>query len=204
VVDDIHSYGDGIATAFGFSPNLVNSLRINTQNTWEKFRRMVGIYTARWFVNASGLNEHITYLDNINRPEVGKQRPMWYAWYAQTYAEQYTNLRDSLTKLIDPTVTQTNSLLQCGSFSLADFWQFTYTLKLTGDDIGVDASVSLASKAEVFAAFGLKTGTTPPPPPPPPPDPTAVTRAEFDALTARVATLESKAVNHVHMKGTPV
>lgn len=187
------------------APNLVKSLNINTDNTWKKFKRMVGIYTARWFINATSLTEHTTYLDNINRPDVGKQRPMWYAWYAQTYAEQYTNLRDSLTKLIDPTVAQINSLLQCGSYSLADLWQYTYTLKLTGDDIGVDANVSLGTKAQFFDAFGLKTEVTPPPPPPPPP-PSGdyVTRAEFDALVAEVDTRLDWLDKHTHTTGGPV
>lgn len=176
--------------------NLVRSLQENTANTYRKFRRMVGIYTARWFINKYALSEHITYLDNINKPEsmggAGKQRPMWYAWYAQTFSKTYTNLQDSLSDLLVPTTDQTNKLLQCGSYSLADLWQFTATLKLAGgmngggnDTVGVDASVSLGTLSEVCAAFGLGTGVTPPPDPDPDPEP------EPDPeLEARVKALE--------------
>ena len=169
--------------------NLVKSLNINTDNTWKKFRRTVGIYTARWFINSTSLAEHSAWLDNVNRPEVGKQRPMWYAWYAQTYSKQYQNLEDSLTELLAPSTTQTASLLQCGSYSLADLWQFTYTLKLTGDDIGVDANVTLGSFADYCYAFGLTTAQPPvDPPDPPTPDLTALT-ARVEATEAGLAAL---------------
>lgn len=175
------------------APNLVKSLNINTDNTWKKYRRMVGIYTARWFINQYGLAEHVSYLDNVNKPESvggpGKQRPMWYAWYAQTFPEQYADLRASLTKLIDPTPAQVNAYLQCGSYSLADLWQYTFTLKLTGDDIGVDANVSLGTKAQFYEAWGLKDTVTPPPPPPPEPEPDPTTLAQ---LIAQVDNLDAQ------------
>lgn len=43
VVDDIHSYGDGIATAFGFSPNLVNSLLVGYRSGYEDRETELGI-----------------------------------------------------------------------------------------------------------------------------------------------------------------
>lgn len=184
--------------------NVVRSLAENTQNTWTKFRRMVGIYTARWFLNTYGPVEHQTYFDNINKPESaggpGKQRPMWYAWYPSTFTKTYGNAQDALTDLLVPSGEQTGKFLQMGSYSLADLWQFTDRLKLSGvmldgsaDTTGVDASVSLGSLSEVCAAFGL--GITTPPPPVDPPDPPTgdyATRAELAALAANVAEIETK------------
>jgi len=184
------------------APNLVNSLAFNTDNTWKIYRRVVGIYTARWFINQYGLTNHVAYLDNVNKSEAsggpGTQRPMWYAWYSQTWSKQYTDLDASLDELVEPTTTQTNNLLQCGSYSLYDLWQYTYTLKLAGDAIGVDASVTRGSKADFIAMFGLKpTGTTPPPPVEPPVEPPATGdfQAQLDALKLAFA-------NHTH--GKPV
>jgi hypothetical protein len=155
--------------------NLVKSLEVNTANTYRKFRRMVGIYTARWFVDKYARTEHIVYLDNVNKPEslggAGMQRPMWYAWYPQTFSKQYTDLRQSLEDLISPTPTQINNFLQCGSHSLATLWQYTSTLKLTGDDIGVDANVTWGTLSDFLYAWGLPAEPEPPDDPGDPEDP---------------------------------
>lgn len=188
--------------------NLVKSLAENTLNTWKKFHRMVGVYSARWFINSFGLAEHITYFDNINKPEseggAGKQRPAWWAWYPQTLSKVYANLQDSLADLLQPTADQTGKFLQCGSYSLADLWQFTSCLKLAGamldgkdDTIGVDASVSLGTLTEACAAFGL--GAAMPPEPPVPPSGDYVTRAEFLAHTT-----DGEAHEHYHITGAQV
>lgn len=186
--------------------NLVKNLEVNTANTYKKFRRMVIIYTARWFTNTYGPTEHATYLDNVNKPEsmggAGKQRPLWWAWYPQTYTKTYTNLQDGLSDLLQPTPEQTNKFLQLGSYSLADLWQFTDRLKLAGgmldgkdDTAGVDASVSLAPLSEVLEALGLGGTTEPEEPPVEPPTGDYVQRSEFDALKAAFE-------NHTH--GKPV
>lgn len=157
--------------------NLVKSLEVNTDNTYKKFKRAVGIYTARWFTNANAPSEHTIYFDNVNKPESaggpGKQRPMWWAWYPPTENTTYTNLQNALEKLLVPTPDQIMKLLQQGSYSLADLWQFTSALKLAGgmldgsnDTAGVDGSVSLNSLTECLAAWGLKPiGTAPNEPP---------------------------------------
>lgn len=183
------------------APNVIKSLATNTDNTWKKYHRMVGIYTARWFINTVSVTEHVTYLDNINRPVglggEGTQRPMWYAWYPQTFSKHYTGLRQALEELLDPTPSQINAYLQCGSHSLAKLWQFTSTLKLSGDDIGVDANVSLCPKQEFLDAFGLAGAPQPPEPEP-------------DDLTERVAVLEGQISSligtyntHTHETGGP-
>jgi hypothetical protein len=165
--------------------NLVRSLEVNTQNTWEKFRRRVGIYSARWFINSSGKLEHETYFYNVNRPAsdggVGIQRPLILAWYPQTFTSEYQSLEAATAQLLVPTASQTSSYLWSGVEASA--WQFSDRVKLPGDATGVDMSISLVPRAEFFNQFGLlEDGSGPAEPPPPP-----VADAE---LTARVAALE--------------
>ena len=152
--------------------NLVKSLEVNTQNTWEKYHRTVGIYTARWFTDANARVEHETYFYNINRPPVdggvGLQRPLIFAWYGQDMAVTYTSLETAVADLFQPTDTQTKAYLALGSAGHA--WQFTDRLKLEPDTIGVDASVSLGNKAQFLHDFGLF-AAEPPVPPPPEPEP---------------------------------
>lgn len=161
--------------------NVVKSLEVNTDNTYKKFKRMVGIYTARWFTNLYGPVEHTVYFDNVNKAVEaggpGMQRPMWWAWYAQDMSKQYTNLQDALSDLLVPTPQQEAKLLNMGSYSKGPLWQFTDRLKLTGDTTGVDASVSLGSLEECLAAFGLKVDAPKPDPEVPPTTPPTDTAA---------------------------
>lgn len=166
--------------------NLVKSLEAALSKTYAKFRRSVSVYTARWFINGIGFTEHTTFFDNANKPESaggpGKQYPLWMAWYPQVFSKSYSNLETSLQELLTPTGDQSGKYLAIGSNSKADLWQFTDRLKLTGDDTGVDASVTLGTIDEFMKAFGLSgSTTTPEPEPEPEPD---------TALEARVQALE--------------
>lgn len=185
------------ATKITITPyNLVRSLSAVTDAIWKKWRRIPMIYTARWFIDQNGPLEHTTYLDNINRVE--KQRPMWYAVY-RTLTKEYPNLKTAVEELVPPSADFIGKYLQCGSYSLADLWQFTSALKLPGDATGVDASVTLGTLAEYWAAVNV-TAAPPPPDDPPIPPTTGVTRAEFDALAAKVQALE----HHKHQMGEPL
>jgi hypothetical protein len=179
--------------------NLVKSLTENTLNTYRKFKRMVGIYSARWFINSNGPQEHTTYFDNINRPETGTQRPLWWAWYPQTFSSEYGNLEDSLSDLLVPTSEQVAKFLQCGSYSLGALWQFTAGLKLAGDATGVDASVSLVSKAELWSMLGLPADGAPPAETPsasPSPSPSQPAEEEPGDLAEVLARLSALAAQH--------
>lgn len=167
------------------APNIVSSLDATTDKVYKQWRKPVSIYTARWFTNTYGPVEHTTYFDNINRPEsaggAGKQRGLWLAWVPQTFGKEYADLETTLDELIIPNGKQTSDLLNIGSHSQADLWQYTFTLKLPGDSVGVDASVSLGTKEAFFAQFGFSAGSTPPVEP----DPIPV------ELVTRVAALET-------------
>ena len=111
-------------------PNMVNSLNSVTDQIWKQFRRMVGIYTGRWFIDQNGPVEHAAYLDNINKPEslggAGKQRPMWYAAYNNPTVE-FTDLKQAVEALPTPTSTYTGRFFSaaptawrtCGSLPTA-------------------------------------------------------------------------------------
>lgn len=204
--------------------NLVGHLQSVTDQIYKQWRKMVMIYTGRWFIDKYARNEHIAYLDNINKPEsiggAGKQRPMWYAGYSNqgTYtSKQYTNLRQALADLPTPSSSYVGTVLQCGSYSLADLWQFTNTLKLTGDAIGVDASVTWGTWAEYCATVGIRAATPPDEPPVEPPADgelaarvTALesARAEQDAriaaMEAELSALKSAYEQHKHEVGLPL
>jgi hypothetical protein len=175
--------------------NVVASLNAVTDKIAKQTRRPVMIYTARWFTNSNGPAEHVTFLDNINRPEVGKQRLLWYAWYLTQYdTKTYASARQAISDLPTPTGDQVGKLLQCGSYSLWDLWQFTAKLKITGDAQGVDASVTRLSADAFWAQVGASTG--PEPEQPPVVNPEYVTRAEWQAFMERYEA-------HTHTTGGP-
>ncbi len=88
--------------------NLKTSLAENTLNTWKKFKRVVSVYSAKWFMNlrADYWLEHDTYFHNINLPEAeggaGVQRPLMMAWYAQNMSKQYSNVSGVQADLLKP------------------------------------------------------------------------------------------------------
>ena len=174
------------------APNLVNSLATVTDQIYKQWRKMVVIYTGRWFVDKYGKAEHVTYFDNINRPEsmggAGMQRPVWYAGYPnQTlFTQQFASLRDAVDQLSTPSSAYVNNVLQCGSYSLATLWQVTDRAKISGDTTGCDMSITWGTWAEYCAAVGI-TDTTTPPPPVEPPD-----NGDLAALAARVKAIEDK------------
>lgn len=173
------------------APNLVTSLAENTLNTYKKFKRTVSVYTAKWFANltAGFWNEHNTYFYNINRPEslggVGTQRPLWLAWYGQTMSKEYTSMDQVAADLFVPSPEQVGNLLYIGW--QANAWQFSSTVKLQGDSIGVDMNISLDPFKLFYYNFGLVEPGTVTPPPPDPEEPPA----DSD-ISRRVATLEAQ------------
>lgn len=196
VAEAWRSYGAKFAQT---NINIVKSLDATTDKVYKQFRKPVTIYTARWFVDKFGKSEHTTYFDNVNKPESlggpGKQRGLWLAWYPQTFSKEYPNLETTLDELLIPTGAQATSLLNIGSYSTADLWQYTSSLKLPGDATGVDASVSLLDKEAFFAQMGWTASTQPEPEPEPEPETGEyVTRAEFEAF---------KAAYQVHTHGGP-
>lgn len=183
------------ATKITITPhNLVNSLASVTDKIYKKWRKMVMIYTGRWFIDQNGPVEHATYLDNINRPETGKQRPMWYAWYLTQYNDKrYTDARQAITDLPIPTSGNVAKYLQCGSYSEWDLWQFTDRLKVGDDTVGVDASVTRLPADDYWRMVGAQVGPVEPPPPPAEEEEKEyVTRAEFDALVRQYAAMEQE------------
>jgi hypothetical protein len=177
--------------------NLTRSLSNNMDKIYKKFRRMVGLYTGRWFVDAHTRLNYETLFNNLNGDGsyAGKQRWLWLAWLPVPFKENFAALEEALSKLPNPTSDQLNRFLRIGN-SEADLWQFTFTLKLPGDPIGVDASVSLKPWSELAAYLGLTGAVTPPPadpptePPAPPTDPDLTARVgalsqELTALTQR-------------------
>lgn len=175
--------------------NLVTSLQENTQNTWKKYRRTVSIYTAVWFAKSrTGFwEQHDTYFYNVNKPESaggpGTQRPLWLAWYGQTMSKTYNNMGEVSADLFTPTPEQVGKFLYIGYQGNA--WQFTSALKLAGDTVGVDMSISLDNAKTFYYNFGLvEPGSTPPPPPPPPP-PAGDVEARLAAVETKTAKLET-------------
>jgi hypothetical protein len=174
--------------------NIVSSMAAVMDKMYKTFRRPVMLYTARWFIDSNGPAEHVTRLDNENGQS--KRWAMWYAWYLNQYTNKtYTNARQAITDLPNPTGDQVAKLLQCGSYSLWDLWQFTSCLKIGADTTGVDANVTRLPADDYWRSVGAKVGGTPPPdepPPPPPPPPGDIAKLyeQFDALAARVAELE--------------
>jgi GH25 family lysozyme M1 (1,4-beta-N-acetylmuramidase) len=152
------------------------------------------IYTGSWFINQNGKLEHVTYLDNINK--VKKQRPMWYAGYPVGLTKQYGNLKTAVEEIEPPDAKYIGAILQCGSYSLADLWQFTDRLKITGDDQGVDASVTMGTLAEYWAAVGV-TATAPEPEPGTPPAQDSDTAARLTALEDAVAAIKARMDKHI-------
>jgi len=174
-------------------PNLVASLASVTDQIYKQWRKMVMIYTGRWFIDQNGPVEHATYLDNINRPETGKQRPrpMWYAWYLTMFGSKtYTNLRQAITDIPTPTGDAFGKYLQCGSYSGADLWQFTDRLKLGNDVEGVDASVTWGTLEEYWRAVGVSTSPEPEPEPEPPPVDLSEINAKLDRIIAELEGLK--------------
>jgi hypothetical protein len=180
-------------------PNQVKSLGVVTDAMYKKWGKMVEIYSGRWYLDQNGLAEHAVYFDNINKLE--RQRPMWYAWYLNLFEQEFPDLKQAVEALPTPTGAQMGKYLQCGSYSLANLWQFTDRLKLKGDIYGVDASATLGTLAEYWAAVGVKATVTPPKPPdePVPPDLTAVL-ARLAALEARLTQQEQ----HTHTATTTI
>jgi len=187
--------------------NLVNSLASVTDKIYKKWRKMCGIYTGRWFIDQNGATQHITYLDNINKPEsaggAGKQRPMWYAYYLNQYfdTEIYTNLRDVITAVPTPSGDSFGKYLQCGSYSGADLWQVTSLMKFSGDSssTGVDTNITWGTLEEYWEAVGVNAQTEPPTEPPvePPPD-----AAQLDRIEAALARIEAKLAEPQTWSGT--
>jgi hypothetical protein len=176
-------------------PNQVKSLGVVTDAMYKKWGKMVAVYSGRWYLDQNGLAEHAVYFDNINQRE--RQRPTWYAWYLNLFEQEFPDLKQAVEALPTPTGAQIGKYLQCGSYSLANLWQFTDRLKITGDTYGVDASVTMGTLAEYWAAVGVKASPKPPVEPPiePPvtPDLTAIL-ARLAALEARLAQQEQ----HTH------
>jgi hypothetical protein len=169
--------------------NLVGSMAAVMDKMWKKFRRPVMLYTARWFIDQNGPAEHITRLDNVNGPATGKQWQMWYAWYLTLFdTKTYTDARQAITDLPIPSGDNVGRLLQCGSYSQWDLWQFTAKLKIGADKVGVDASVTVGTADAYWRAVGAKVGTTPEPPTPPQPEPE---QPDLTELIERVAALEA-------------
>jgi len=177
--------------------NLVSSMEAVMSKMWKKYRKPVMLYTGRWFIDTNGQADHIIKLDNINGPATGKQWGMWYAAYLQTQLfdlEQYGNLRDALKALPTPTGDTVGKLLQCGSYSLYDLWQFTDRLKITGDSVGVDANVTRGTIDEYWKLVGAKVGPVEPPTEPEEPEqpeePESITHAalmaKLDQILARI------------------
>ncbi len=165
--------------------NLVKSMAETTQKVWNQWRKPVSIYTANWFINQYGKLEHTTYFDNINAGE--KRRGIWLAWVPQNFTKEYENLEVSLDELLTPTGDQISRFLNIGNNSKADLWQYTFSLKLPGDSVGVDASVSLGTKEEMFYMMGFKAPVVDPDPEPEP-EPGDPTLAD---LLKRVEALEA-------------
>ena len=161
--------------------NLVRSLNAVTDAMWKKWHKMVMIYTGRWFIDQNGFVEHMTYLDNINKSE--KQRPVWYAGYPAALTKQYDNLKTAVEEITSPSSTYIGKVLQCGSYRLADLWQFTDRLQITGDNDGVDASITWGTLKEYWAAVGVTASAPQPPEPQPGTD---------DDLKARIKALEDQ------------
>jgi hypothetical protein len=166
--------------------NMIRSLANDTEKVWQRFKKICGIYSGKWFFNKVGLDHYVTYFDNINRGEM--RRPVWLAWLPQTINREFTNLEEILDILIVPTESQKNAYLRIGSTE-ALLWQFLFNLRLPGDSVGVDASVSLLPKEDVLKALNMGTQPEPPKPPEPEPEPD-------NALTARVEVLEALAGQH--------
>lgn len=175
--------------------NEIESLRINTANTQNKFgKKMIDVYSAKWFMNqtADFWNYHYSHFSNVNRPPeqggVGITRPLMMAWYGQTLTQVFTNVNDIAMALFNPTPEQIGNYLYCGF--QANSWQFTDRLNIGGKTC--DFNVSLDPSGTFFKTFGLiEPGTTPTPDPDP--DPVAeVTREEFLALDAKVAAIDTR------------
>jgi len=177
--------------------NLKTSLAENTLNTWKKFKRVVSVYSAKWFMNlrADYWLEHDTYFHNINLPEAeggaGVQRPLMMAWYAQNMSKQYSNVSGVQADLLKPSPEQVGKYLYCGH--QANSWQFTDRLKVGTDTVGVDGNRSLDDADTFYYHFGLvKPGTTPDPGPDPNPNPQPGTvEQRLTNVEARQAKLEA-------------
>ena len=189
-------------------PNLVDSLKANTAQAWNVFRKPIGIYTARWFINSYGYAQHEAYFDQVNRPEAGKQRPMWYAWVPQSSlgSTVWEQAEDCTNKLLIPTGDQTGKYLQCGSYSVYDLWQFLFSFRtpemVGANQPGIDISISRGTVAEFEAAFGLTAGSAPDPEPDPEPDPDTTLAAKVALLERDLAALKAVYLKHTH--GEPV
>jgi hypothetical protein len=180
-------------------PNQVRSLDVVTDAMYKKWGKMVAIYSGRWYLDQNGLAEHAVYFDNINKLE--RQRPMWYAWYLNLFEQEFPDLKKAVEALPTPTGAQMGKYLQCGSYSLADLWQFTDRLKIAGDSYGVDASVTLGTLEQYWAAVGVK-ATTPKPPVEPPIEPPVM--PDLTAVLARLAALEDRKEKRVYTATTTI
>ena len=148
--------------------NLVQSLASVTAQMWSIFKKVPMVYTARWFVDANGPAEHMTYFDNINGPATGKQRAMWWAWYPVGLTKTYQGADEILSEITAPTSTQIAKYLQCGSYSLADGVQFTDRLKMvdtrldgSADTLGCDASYTFGTWAQYCEMVNIPATVTP-------------------------------------------
>lgn len=151
--------------------NLTGSMGAVTEAMYRTFAKLVSVYTARWFVNNYGPVEHSTYFDNVNRPELGKTRLAWLAWYPQAFNREYADFQAALGELLQPSGDQIVDYLSIGSYTPADLWQFTDRLKLPGDPTGVDCNVTMKPLDEFLSDFGLQAGEITMPPLPPEPQP---------------------------------
>lgn len=196
--DEVYEWWSGGVQVKNTPVNHVLSLSTSTRQTWEKFRRIPGIYTARWFIDKyPGLfAEYSVFLDRMNGTSEGTQRPMWYAWVPTVFNETFSNASAFVSKLVTPTSDQIGRFLQCGSYSAYNIWQASFTFRLPNMAVGVDCSVSRGTLADYDYAFNMQGEVTPPPPPPPdnpPPtsDPTlaailtAVQAVKADTAAAR-------------------
>lgn len=173
--------------------NLVESLKAVTAKVYAKWRKCSAIYSARWFMDRFGPNEHTTYLNNVNRPPSaggeGMQRPMWYAWVPQPALGNtvWSSAKDCVDQLLVPTGDQVGRFLNMGDWSLYGLWQYLFSFRtpemVAANQPGIDLSISRGTLAEFDALFGL-TSVEPEPDPEDPP----VVDAE---LAARVAELET-------------
>jgi hypothetical protein len=166
--------------------NLVGSLSKVTDLMTRRFKKKVAIYTARWFVNTYYRVEHEVFLDNINRPEIGKNRLAWMAWYPQVFPEN-ADFQKVIEQLLVPSGTQLANLLQIGSHTSADLWQFSDRVKLPGDPTGVDCNVTMGSLDQFRAAFGLGAASVPEPEP----DPSHNHAADIVKLEEVIASLKA-------------
>lgn len=195
---EIHEcYSSTGATITVTAHNLKNSLAVNTNNTYKKFKnRTVSIYSAKWFMNlrADYWLEHDTYFHNINKPEseggAGTQRPLMMAWYGQNMSKQYQHMDAVATDLLRPSPEQVGKYLYCGYE--ANSWQFTDRLKVGTDTVGVDGNRSLDDIKTFYYNFGLiEPGSTPPPPPDDDPPPTGDVEARLAKVEAGLTRVET-------------